>query len=155
MSAHPRTDTRLFICAPLPLAELRTTPDSKLQLGLVESFCVSVEGPERGVVTITRKWERQADSLLFPSGKFFGLLREGLNIPPGHGFNILYETHKPSEDLWGVHSWVPSHGLYLEGCDDSTATRSWMVNLTGEYEVTTLSFHKCRELAPEDIAARP
>lgn len=165
-----RTKTRLFICAPVPLGELRffPHPPNAFMLGLIHSFSVSIEGPERGRITITRLWKRTAESLIFPSTKFFSLMRADLNIPPGHGFNILYETIKevemqdgpltPADPTGSQHkyvesnrSWVPSHGLYLEGCDDSTATRSWMVDKTGEYEVTTLSFNKCQELTPEDI----
>lgn len=163
-----RTKTRLFICAPVPLGELRffPHPPNAFMLGLIHSFSVSIEGPERGRITITRLWKRTAESLIFPSTKFFSLMRADLNIPPGHGFNILYETIKEVEgepltpvDPEGTpykestRSWVPSHGLYLEGCDDSTMTRSWVVDQQGEYEVTTLSFNKSHVLTPEDLQA--
>ena len=128
--------SRLYICAPVPFEDLRFFPDpaNAYMLGLVHSFEVTLEGPERGTVTLTRFWNRTAltESLIYPSTKFFNTMRKDLKIPPGLSFNLYYQN--------------PSHGLYLEGCDDSMATRSLKVDLNGEYEVTKFSYAKYREL---------
>jgi len=128
--------SRLYICAPVPFEDLRFFPDpaNAYMMGLVHSFEVAFEGPERGSITLTRFWNRESvrESLIYPSTKFFGQLRQDLKIPPGQPFNLYYQ-----------HA---SHGLYLEGCDDSTAVRSLRVDLQGEYEVTKFSYAKYREL---------
>lgn len=127
--------SRLYICAHVPFGDLRFFPDppNAFMLGLVHSFEVTLEGPERGTVTLTRFWNRTSENLIFPSTKFFNLMRTDLKILPGHPFNLYYQTN--------------SHGMYLEGCDDSVATRSLKVDLQGEYEVTKFSYAKYRELS--------
>lgn len=160
----PFFDTRLFICAPVPFEDLRfhTHSPNALLMGLVHSFEASIEGPGSGKVTVARLWKRTAQNLIFPATKFYDLMRGDLKIPPGNTFNFYYETAKKEETclvgdessrLWTEKtvSWVPSHGLYLEGCDDSMTTLSWRMDLQGEYEVTTFSYEKCRVLTADDI----
>lgn len=133
--------SRVFICAPVPFEDLRlfSDPPNAYMLGLVHSFEVSLDGPEHGGITLTRFWNRSAESLIFPSSKFFNLMRGDLKIQPGHSFNLYYQT------LF--------HGLYLEGCDDSTATRTLRMDIQGEYEVTKFSYTKYRELSAAEIGS--
>lgn len=134
--------SRLYICAPVSFEDLRFFPDppNAYMLGLVHSFEVTLDGPERGGITLTRFWNRSAENLISPSPKFFNQMRVGLKIQPGHSFNLYYQTL--------------SHGLYLEGCDDSMATRTLRVDPQGEYEVTKFSYAKYREL-PGRTSGRP
>jgi len=157
-SPRLRTSIRLFVCAPVPFEDLRFPPhpSNVFQVGLVDSFEATIKGPGSGMVTIVRHWRRTQESLIFPSSKFFDLMRGDLKIPPKGKFNLYYESLNQEVETYslergGMTSWVPSHGLYLEGCDDSTATLSWKADLQGEYEVASFTYDKGLVLIGDDI----